>query len=40
MLMTHKKTADFSSMTRTMRACSSWEPVSPFDDDTIPVDGW
>ncbi|WP_269321950.1 hypothetical protein [Haloferax mediterranei] len=25
----HKQTADFSSMAQTMRACSTWEPVSP-----------
>lgn len=31
---THKQTANFSSMARTMRACGAWEAVSPLDDDS------
>ncbi|WP_416839808.1 hypothetical protein [Haloferax sp. DFSO52] len=40
MLTSHKKTADFSAMVRTMRACSSWEPVSPYDDTVRQADAF
>ncbi|MDX5989524.1 MULTISPECIES: hypothetical protein [Haloferax] len=36
----HKQTADFSSMAQTMRACSTWEPVSPLDDDAQRTDDY
>ncbi|WP_396612523.1 hypothetical protein ACH9L7_04410 [Haloferax sp. S1W] len=32
---TDKRTADFSSMAQTMRACGTWEPVSPLEDDSF-----
>ncbi|WEL25884.1 hypothetical protein SVXHx_1574 [Haloferax volcanii] len=35
---THKQTANFSSMARTMRACGAWEAVSPLDDDSRRTD--
>ncbi|MFC7129348.1 hypothetical protein [Haloferax chudinovii] len=35
---THKQTANFSSMARTMRACGTWEAVSPLDDDSRRTD--
>ncbi|QOS11792.1 uncharacterized protein HfgLR_08255 [Haloferax gibbonsii] len=38
MSRTHKQTADFSSMARTMRACGAWEAVSPLDDDARRTD--
>ncbi|MFC7203460.1 hypothetical protein ACFQJC_08045 [Haloferax namakaokahaiae] len=36
----HKKTADFSSMAQTMRACGGWTPVSPLDDENYSEDDW
>ncbi|WP_410764510.1 hypothetical protein [Haloferax sp. DFSO60] len=36
----HKKTADFSSMAQTMRACGEWAPVSPLEGERYPADDW
>ncbi|SEL72919.1 MULTISPECIES: hypothetical protein [Haloferax] len=32
---THKRTANFSSMAQAMRACGTWEPESPLEDDAL-----